>query len=194
MNYGVFSGLFWGVILITAGVLLVIKNLLHLNIPVFKILVGIFFVYLGVSMLAGGFSKKTGSEIIFSSGTTTADTTEKNYNVIFGSGVLDFSRLSPSDTVRVYEVNVIFSSAELRMNPAIPYEVKATAVFGSAETPDDKTVSFGSRYSSAAGDSASAKIIIEANTVFGSMDIVDFAAEKKEAAVDSASSDSTATE
>ncbi|MGE3063456.1 MAG: hypothetical protein AB7T10_07485 [bacterium] len=172
MNFGVFSGFFWGVILISAGVLMVIKNLLHLNIPIFKLLLGIFFVYLGISMLAGGFSHSEEKEIIFSSGTMTVSGEQDDYNVIFGTGTVDFTSLTPCDTVRTYKVNVIFSSAEIIINPSIPVEIKSSAVFASAQLSDSKRVSFGSKDYATAPDSLSKTVIIEANAVFGSIDVM----------------------
>ena len=169
MNYGVFSGFFWGVMLIAAGVLMVLKNLLRLNIPVFKLLLGVFFVYLGISMLIGGFSRRSGDEILFSSGTLKADEMQKDYNVIFGQGKIDFASLAPCDTVRTFDVNVIFSGAELLIDSSMQFEVKTSAVFASADLPNDKKVSFGSGQYKANQDSAQAKIVINSNVVFGTL-------------------------
>lgn len=172
MNCGLFSGVFWGFFLIIWGILVVLKNLLHLQIPVFKLIMGVFLVYLGISMLVGGFKKSTGKDIIFSSSEVTAESDVNEHNVIFGSGVIDFSNLELSDTVREYEINVIFSSAELIINPAVPVFIKTSAVFASSKLPDGKSVYFGKGEYNSMQDSAIKPIMIDANVVFGSLDAV----------------------
>lgn len=172
MNCGLFSGVFWGFLLIIWGILVVLKNLLHLQIPVFKLIMGVFLVYLGISMLVGGFKKSTGKDIIFSSSEVTAESDVNEHNVIFGSGVIDFSNLELSDTVREYEINVIFSSAELIINPAVPVFIKTSAVFASSKLPDGKSVYFGKGEYNSVQDSAIKPIMIDANVVFGSLDVV----------------------
>jgi hypothetical protein len=172
MNCGLFSGVFWGFLLIILGILVILKNLLHLQIPVFKLIMGVFLVYLGISMLVGGFKKSTGKDIIFSSSEVTAESDVNEHNVIFGSGVIDFSNLELSDTVREYEINVIFSSAELIINPAVPVFIKTSAVFASSKLPDGKSVYFGKGEYNSMQDSAIKPIMIDANVVFGSLDAV----------------------
>mgnify|MGYP001240492795 CR=1 FL=1 len=171
MNYGVFSGAFWGFLLILAGILVVLKNILHLQIPVFKLILGVFFIYLGITMLVGGFAKSSDKDIVFSSGGLTPNSESSEHNVIFGTGTIDFSALEPADTVREYEINVIFSSAELILNPNIPVQVKTSAVFASAKLPDNKSVYFGNEDYATPEEKTGSPVIIDANVVFGSLEV-----------------------
>jgi len=49
-----FSGVFWGVVVVVLGLLLILKAM-GVNIPVGKIIFGILFIYIGISMIFWSF-------------------------------------------------------------------------------------------------------------------------------------------
>ncbi len=70
------------------------------------------------------------------------------------------------------EVNVIFGSGILRVNPETPVKISMSSVFGSVRAPDGSTVSFGDRtWTSAAYREGSPALRIKAAAVFGSLSI-----------------------
>ena len=85
--------------------------------------------------------------------------------------MIDFSTLTLSDTFRRYEVNVIFSRAELLLNPNIPTHIKTSAVFASAELLNDKSIYFGNEDYTTYEESSIKPIMIDANIIFGSLEI-----------------------
>ena len=69
-----FSGIFWGVILILLGLAMIIKVVFNVSLPIFRIVFAIIFVYIGFKILVGGF----GGGI----------KTEKN-DVVFGETIIE---------------------------------------------------------------------------------------------------------
>ena len=49
------AGIFWGIILILIGLGIVIRVVFNIDFPVFKFLVAIFFIFLGLRMMFGSF-------------------------------------------------------------------------------------------------------------------------------------------
>lgn len=171
MNFGIFSGGFWGVMLIIGGILVLIKNIFNLSIPVFKILLGIFFIYLGFSMLTNIVGSSTNRDIIFNNGSINAGD-ENEYNIIFGSGVIDLSGMTVESARKNFETNIIFSSGKLIINPDLPVLVRASSVFASAKFPDERSVVFGDmNYKTKGYIEGGDNIIIDANVVFGNLEI-----------------------
>src|SRR5512136_3185785 len=54
MRFGcLFGGFFWGLVLIVLGIVLFLNTVFHISIPIFEILVALFFVYIGIRILIG---------------------------------------------------------------------------------------------------------------------------------------------
>jgi hypothetical protein len=166
------DAVFWGVLLIVLGALLILKKYVPFNLPVVRIIVALVLVYLGVRLLVRGPTVRDENTVVFGSRTTLAGETRgsRDYNVIFGSGDIDFTTMTPDDATR--EVNVIFGSGTLRVNPEAPVKISMSSVFGSVRSPDGSTVSFGDRtWTSAAYREGSPALRIKAAAVFGSLSI-----------------------
>jgi hypothetical protein len=166
------DAVFWGVLLIVLGALLILKKYVPFNLPVVRIIVALVFVYIGVRIIVRGPTVRDENTVVFGSRTTLAGETRgsRDYNVIFGSGDIDFTTMAPDDATR--EVNVIFGSGTLRVNPEAPVKISMSSVFGSVRSPDGSTVSFGDRtWTSAAYREGSPALRIKAAAVFGSLSI-----------------------
>lgn len=169
-----FSGeYFIGVILIVLGVLLLIRHLFNLNIPVFRILLGMIFIFIGISIAFGGFRGK-GSDIVFSSHNIVILTPEREYNLIFSNGIVDFSKIPPPDKVQNVKVNTIFSDGTIIVNPQTPVVIKTNAAFASANMPDENSISFGDySYKTQSFSPGASYLEIEASVVFGRLSIIE---------------------
>lgn len=55
------SKLFWGALVIIAGILIILGGVFKINIPIFRTLFALFLIYIGVHMLMGSF--RNGPEI-----------------------------------------------------------------------------------------------------------------------------------
>lgn len=168
-----FSGeYFIGVILIILGVLLLARHLFNLNIPVFRILLGAIFIFIGISIAFGEFRGK-GSDIVFSSQNIEVLSPEREYNFIFSSGVVDFSRVPSPDRVQGVKVNTIFSEGTIIINPQTPVVIKTNAAFASANMPDN-SISFGNyNYKTRSFPPGANYLEIEASVVFGRLSIIE---------------------
>jgi predicted membrane protein len=169
------AGLFWGIILIIIGLSIIFR--MFFDISVFRILIAVVIILFGIRILIGKpnlFSKHQDNQVIF--GEKNVQSTPVNnseYNTIFGKSVYDFrqiSNLSPGRTK--LEVNTIFGNTEIILPNNIAVKIKADAVFGSAIMPNGNTIAFGTLYyNSPESDTSSSHLYIEANVVFGSLEI-----------------------
>ncbi|HEY9595391.1 MAG TPA: LiaF domain-containing protein [Spirochaetia bacterium] len=170
---GLFDGIFWGVFLIALGAWFIVRRFVPVHIPVVRIIIGALLIWAGVRFLVHGPVIHDGSTVVFGRSTMEYSSDgEKGYNVIFSNGTIDLSgvRLEGSD-VRT-EVNVIFGSGTLRIDPSTPVRVDMTAAFGSIEAPDERTVSFGdSVYTTPSYTKGSPALEVHAVAVFGRLQI-----------------------
>lgn len=167
------SEVFWGVLLVAAGLLMLLKYSFNLNIPIARTLAGLLLIYLGVSVLVGGgrwWGLESRDTLLFTSGVLEAGPLSRELNVIFSSGAVDLSGLSADRRDRV-KVNVIFSHADLRLKAGQAACIKADAVLGRTLLPDGQTVSFGETIYQSPGEGE--PVQIECHTVFGTLTVKD---------------------
>jgi len=159
---------FWGIFLISSGLFLILKHFLNWNVPTGRVLLGLFLLSMGLSVLIGGFGVKDSNNIIFSEGRLVGATTaDKDYNIVFGQGVIDLTQVPADQLEGKIEVNTVFASADIILPKDLSVSIKANSAFASTELPDGTTLTFGDRtYKSNPADK-SADLIIELNTVFG---------------------------
>lgn len=168
-------GLFWGIVLIVIGLSIIFKVIF--DISIFRILVAVVFILIGVKILVGKSAmnlKSDDNDVIFNEKQYTEfPKGDTEYNTIFGKAIYDFSNAEiPVDSQVKLEFNTIFGNAVLKLPPGLPVRIKAEAVFGSAKLPNDNSAVFGSaNFVSDHDTSFSNFITIEANAVFGNMEI-----------------------
>lgn len=169
----VFSDYFLGFLLISIGIILLLRYFFNLNIPVFKTVIGLIFVYFGISMIFGGHSFKNNTNIIFNSGTIKNSNIQKEYNIVFSSGVVDLTGMPQLTENTEIEVNCIFSTGTLIVSKDQPVVIKGTAAFGTVNTPNGNYVHFGDTfYNTGSATEGTPHLEIEANAVFGTLNIV----------------------
>ncbi len=178
MESFLFSGVFWGGILVLWGISIIINTMFHVNIPIFRIILAFIFVYIGFKMLWGGYkfgSKVERNTVIFSDTRMKFNPSDENneYNVIFGKSELDLTGISVANKSERIRVNVIFGEGIVEVNPDTPLKVDASAVFAGAFTPDETVTSFGHHiYRSPSYKKDENSLEIEANCVFGGVRIL----------------------
>lgn len=169
-------GVFWGIILVIVGLSIIFRIIFDINL--FRVLIAVLLILLGVKILVGGrgifnFSS-TKNDVIFSekvfSGTPNNRT---EYNVMFGKSVFDFRDIDFRNEMPVrLKINTIFGAAEVKIKEDYPVKIKAGTAFAVAKMPDGNTVAFGSsHYTSNTYDASRNYLYIEANTVFGSFEV-----------------------
>ena len=171
------AGLFWGILLILIGLGIVIRVVFNIDFPLIKFIIAFFFIFIGIKILIGNYN--------FSSGKTDEDTTIfseskvqgldenfKEYNVIFGSTIIDLRNVDLSKRSKEIKINTIFGSAVLKLDENTPVKIKADAAFASAKLPNGNTAAFGTgRYENELFRKDTNHIYIKGDVVFGSLEI-----------------------
>ncbi len=167
------AGIFWGVLLIVAGIALVIRVVFNVEFPVFRIILAVLLIFMGVRLLVGGswFSYSSGDQdVIFGERKymITGQEEKAEFNVIFGSGIYDFREVDLSSGSRRYKIGTIFGGSNIILSKDMPVRVHADAVFAGAELPDNNTAVFGSTSYSHGTPSDTANLLeIKVDVIFG---------------------------
>ena len=166
-----FGSLFWGVILILFGLSMVLKAFFKIDIPIFRIVFAIIIIYWGLKLLFGGFGfSHHENTVIFNNAKIKATKSHSEYNVIFGRSDIDLTNIDISEKNVRSEVNVIFGSGLIYLDPSIPTVVKISTVFAESKLPD-RTVSFFGDYvyRNAAYVEGEDCLILNVDVVFGNV-------------------------
>lgn len=171
------AGLFWGALLLLMGIALIIKVVFNVDFPLFKILIGIFFIFLGLKVLFGRVLIPEGKigphDTIFSERVYDEPETGKEYSVVFGKGVYDFTHVDLSQGDFNVKVSTVFGGSIIKIDDSMPVRIDADAVFAGAELPDGNSAVFGStHYKTDSYQSDSASLNIKVDVVFGGVQIV----------------------
>ena len=167
------SGIFWGFIVILFGVGILLKSVFHVNIPFFKILIGIIIIFFGISFIVDAMSQRK-SEAIFRNYNFNFGTIEKEYNIVFSKGVFDFTNFNFSNyNGEFIKINSAFSKSEIYVSRNFEYEIRADSVFGVVSLPNGESVSFGNiaRLENAE-NSGLKRINLHVSSVFGETKIL----------------------
>lgn len=168
MNF-IFSGLFWGIIIVIIGISIILNSIFNINIPIFKIILALFFIYLGVSMITQeSITKDSPNLTLFSESLDTKKPKEDEYNTIFGTSKLDLTDL---DTKNSFKSNTIFGTTTIYVNTNKSTKIEASSAFSQIIMPSKDSVNFGSlTYKTASFDEEN-YIDIKISAVFASVEI-----------------------
>jgi len=174
MNF-LFGSLFWGVLLILFGLSMILKGFFKIDIPVFRIVFAVIIIYWGLKLLFGGsgFSfRHHENTVMFNHAKIRASKKSSEYNVIFGRSDIDLTNIDITEKNVHSEVNVVFGSGLVYLDPSIPTIVKISTVFAESKLPD-RTVSFFGDYvyrnpSYIEGENC---LILDLDVVFGNVRI-----------------------
>lgn len=157
----VFSPIFWAIMLIVGGVLMLVNYIFHLNIRVFGVLFGIFFIMLGISIITNKSTFGNKDMRIFGNGVYSVETDGKA-DIIFSEARIDLDDYEGNDV----KISCIFSSVNIKSSR--PLNINANCAFGSVRH-DGTTISFGDRNWTSSGEGQ--EIDVKIDCVFGSVNI-----------------------
>lgn len=167
------SGAFWGIVLILIGVSFIVKVIFNVDFPVWRVVIAIIFIALGLQIMMGGWSVKANGAI-FGQAELKFDPANPNreFQVIFGSGDIDLTGVSTTNgTVRL-EINTVFGEADVKIDPAVPARIRLSSAFANGRLPDGTMMAFGTQEYRTENFSKSENFLdIRANVVFGSLTI-----------------------
>lgn len=166
----VFSGLFWGAVVVFIGITIILNGVLGVRIPIIRIVFGLLLIYWGVNLLIGARFGRSGSAV-FSDAEVKATSAGKQ-DVLFGKGTIDLTGIQLKPGVNRYEVNTVFGASVIRLNPATPAKVVVSSAFGGVRMPDGGNVAFGENtWRSPTLKEDSAYLFVKAAVVFGGTEI-----------------------
>ncbi|MEZ5070151.1 MAG: LiaF-related protein [Bacteroidales bacterium] len=166
-----------GAFLLLLGVALIIKVVFNIDFPVFKVLIGIFLVLLGIKVLFGRFVLPHHDidyeDTIFNERTYETPEPGKEYTVLFGKGVYDFTNVDLSKGSYHAKISTVFGGSQVIIPRDAPVRIQADAVFAGAELPDGNTAVFGSTvYESENWSAGQPAINIKVDVVFGGVQVI----------------------
>lgn len=173
------SGLFWGIVLMFIGLGIVIRIVFNIDLPIFKLLVAFFFIWLGLRIIMGdrGFFHfhATQNDVLFNENSFKEINSEnKEYNVIFGKAIYDFRDLKLKETTKIH-LNAVFGGAEIKLRKGTAYRIVSESVFGGIKLPNGNTSVFGTtHFQSENFNPDSAHLFIKAEVVFGGIELLEY--------------------
>lgn len=160
-------------VLILLGTLFLLNNIFDLNLSVFKILLAIGFVSLGIILVSGrkvsGFGDGTLDEaelVLFGSAKSyaRAGKLQETFTTVFGERTILMERIDTTE--KQLFVNAYFAECTLLIPKDMPVTINGKAVFGEVDMPDGKDVNFGERSFTNQPDAGHAGVNITAVAVF----------------------------
>lgn len=170
-------GLFWGILFLLVGFVLIIKVVLKIDVPVFRIVAGLILIILGVRMLIGGdwfFQRDLDeNDIVFQEKYFKGkEISRDEYNVLFSKSSFDFTDIDSTDLPKQIKINTVFGSTTVYLKTDIPVKIKGDAVFAGARLPGGNTAVFGSAYYESEGFNPSEPFLyIKTDVVFGGVEV-----------------------
>lgn len=169
-----FSKIFWGLMVVLFGVSILLNSIFKINIPIFKIALAGFFIFIGVRMLLDTFGVRSKTNFMGDQHVRIEQIENDKYDVVFGSQVIDLTQGSMSDNDAEIECNVVFGSAKILVPRHINLKLSSSAVFGSVRPPSgDETVFGSNEYVNGEGNLDGKTLRLEVNAVFGSATIIE---------------------
>ncbi len=175
-----FSGYFWGAVLILVGGAAIINAVFKLGLPVTKVafwtlLVLIVFSVV-ISTLLGTFGSdhNVSMNVFGGSQKLIPDQTESHaFFNIFGASTIDLTQAEPAEDGTKIRVGTLFGSTKILVNSRANYKVKAFVLFGSSKVPDQKNGIFGNDIMISARYKPQMRAFnIHLNTIFGSTQVI----------------------
>lgn len=168
-----FSRTFWGIVLISIGILYFLRNYLNIDIPIGSLILPLIFIYWGLLILIRPhrrWSGNTEERVLFDEGSLTANSKHSHYDIVFGRGTVDLTSLNPKDIKQPVQVNVVFGSGLVLINPNIPTLISLSSAFGTGRSPQGQTTAFGTtEYRTKTYKEGEPHLYIKASAVFGEL-------------------------
>lgn len=159
-----FSLLFWAILCVLSGIVLLIRQFTPLTFHPFRVIVGLFILLLGVSLLITPSASKgsgRGNTTLFGQGGVSYSASGE-HNCIFGQSMVDLTALPPGSSM---EINCVFGQCDVKLPGDRAIVLTASAAFGAVSGSGMDSVSFGERELSYTGEGE--PIRLKVNAVFG---------------------------
>lgn len=181
--------MFWGIAFIVLGFVMLLNYVLGINLPAFRILFSIGIIYVGISLLFGGFNLKlnrvsTANEAIFSESKFSLDFSETNkesgsgerdqkFQTVFGNGELDLTEVDFSKGPVNVRLDTVFGETRLIVKKGTNVKLTTDTVFGSTNLPKGNKSILGKFTYDLGADENSPQVNVKANVVFGALEVIE---------------------
>jgi hypothetical protein len=185
MESFIFSGIFWGLVVILFGVSIILNAVFNIHIPFFRVILAILFIYIGIMVLTGGFKfngKIDKNNVVFGDGTMQygGDNPNKEFNVVFGRGTTRISDVQLTNGNIQVRISVVFGEGVVEIDTSLPMIIHTSAAFAEAVMPDKAIQAFGnSDWQSSSYTKDGKHLDIQASVVFGELRFVEIGKKKK---------------
>jgi len=165
-----FSGVFWGIVIVLLGLSIILNVVAGVKIPFFRVFFGLLLIYWGINLLVGARFGRSGAAV-FSNAEVKATAAGKQ-DVIFGRAVVDLTGIVLKGGANRFEVNTIFGSSIIKLDPAMPVKVVASSAFAGVKLPDGGNIAFGeSTWRSPNLNEDSTYLLVKTDVVFGATEV-----------------------
>lgn len=166
---------FWGIFLMFTGIFLLARVILNFNLPLFKILAGMFFVLLGLKIMFGSFSLwpvvAGENEVFFKSVEIDASCELlNNYQLVFAQSVFDLTEMEIPGEITGLTITSVFSGSTVYLPAGFPVKINSEGVFARVQMPGWNLPLFGKgTYRSDDYDPDMPHLDVQVNVVFGNV-------------------------
>lgn len=176
--------MFWGVVIILIGLSVLLGAVFGINLPILKILFGLFLVYLGIKVIFGAFSwnfnfqnekRSTDHEAVFSKSQFQYPNSKnaKEYVTVFGSSQLDLT-MAGDLSGQSLETVTVFGESEIVVKKGTPLRIESNTVFAKSELPGKNISAFGQFFYTTPGlKEGDPAMALKVTVVFGSLKVVE---------------------
>lgn len=175
--------IFFGLIVALAGVNMILRAIFHISIPFFRILIGILFIYVGISFLihkpmffryksVSGYDGHSKYDMLFTSSKfdfATVDTSSSantfEINTLFSTSTIDLTSIENQSNVKTVEINTIFGQSTIYILENAKINIYGSSAFGESILPNNERVAFGEIVRK--NTDTNSTIDIKVNSIFG---------------------------
>ncbi len=172
MSKRISSPALWGSLLVIFGIILILRNLLDIHFPVFKILIALVLIGIGIVLIMGRFGFRRGeNSTIFSESKLSYNPSENSYGCFFGKLDLDLTTVDPAIQKEI-ELLCTFGEVNVNISKDSRLVIESNTTFGETKIPDNREYNFGSgKYQSPNYSPDQPYLLLKTRCVFGSLKI-----------------------
>lgn len=173
----------WGVLIIVVGICVLLGAIFGINIPIMKILFGLFLLYMGIKVIFGSFSwnfqvdkRSSDHEAVFSKSQFQYPNTKnaKEYVTVFGKSDLDLSEVTEQSGMQTLELVTVFGESVVYVKKGQALRVETNTVAGKTELPGKNISALGKfEYQTPNLNPEDPALRLNVTVVFGSIRIVE---------------------
>ena len=141
-------GLFIGILIILLGLGIIVNVIFHIHIPIFKVLFGLILIFIGLKIIFGSWISfpscqgKAGNVIFQERTYRGLPVDSKEYNALFGKVFVDLRGIELKEKLTPIRIKAVFGGAEVILSETTLVRIKADAVFGGVQFPENMAGQF----------------------------------------------------